>query len=60
MGNLGSAAMSDIGGRLSGTRTNRGYMGFRMAADLANRDASQTRAPTSQQSPPPDNTIRPS
>jgi hypothetical protein len=59
--------MSDIGGRLSGTRTNRGYMGFRMAADLANRDASQTRAPTSQQSqppppaePPPDNTIRPS
>ena len=67
MSNLGSAAMSDIGGRLSGTRTNRGYMGFRMAADLANRDASQTRAPTSQQSPPPppaepppDNTISPS
>ena len=37
--NLGSAAASDIGGRLSGTRTNRGSMPFRMAADLRNRSA---------------------
>ncbi len=69
MRNFGDAAMSDIGGRLAGTRTNRGQMGFRMAADLANRDASQSRAPASQQPPPPpppppaqsppDNTISP-
>jgi type IV secretion system protein TrbL len=69
MSNLGSAAMSDIGGRLAGTRTNRGLTGFRMAADLANRRESQAPAPAAQQSQssspppaqsPPDNTISPS
>jgi len=68
MRNLGDAAMSDIGGRLAGTRTNRGVMGFRMAADLDNRRQSQAPAPSAQQSPPPappsaqsspDNTISP-
>jgi type IV secretion system protein TrbL len=67
MRNLGDAAMSDIGGRLAGTRTNRGAMGFRMAADLDNRRQSQAPAPSAQQSPPPpppaqsspDNTISP-
>jgi hypothetical protein len=43
--NLGSAAASDIGGRLSGTRTNRGSMPFRMAADLRNRSDSAAPAP---------------
>jgi type IV secretion system protein TrbL len=56
--NFGDAALSDIGGRLAGTRTNRGVMGFRMAADLSNRQVSQAPAPASQQSPP-DNTISP-
>ena len=68
MRNLGDAAMSDIGGRLAGTRTNRGVMGFRMAADLDNRRQNQAPAPSPQQSPPPapppaqsspDNTISP-
>jgi type IV secretion system protein TrbL len=53
MRNLGDAAMSDIGGRLAGTRTNRGVMGFRMAADLSNRQVSWTPAPASPQSTPP-------
>jgi type IV secretion system protein TrbL len=43
--NLGDAALSDIGGRLSGTRTNRGSMPFRMAADLRNRGDSQSPPP---------------
>jgi type IV secretion system protein TrbL len=43
--NLGSAAASDIGGRLSGTRTNRGSMPFRMAADLRNRSDNAAPAP---------------
>jgi len=68
--NLGSAAMSDIGGRLSGTRINRGSMPFRMAADLRNRADGTSPPPVA---PPPapnphhhhpsgstDNTIRPS
>ncbi|WP_284948040.1 P-type conjugative transfer protein TrbL [Acidisoma cladoniae] len=52
--NFGDAALSDLGGRLAGTRTNRGYMGFRMAADLNNRTQSQRAAPapTTQQKPP--------
>jgi type IV secretion system protein TrbL len=52
--NLGSAALADIGGRLAGTRTNRGSMGFRMAADLENRAQSlrPPPAPASQQTPP--------
>jgi type IV secretion system protein TrbL len=61
--NLGDAALADIGGRLAGTRTNRGAMGFRMAADLQNRANSQRQAPAAQPSPPaplqqpPSNTI---
>jgi type IV secretion system protein TrbL len=51
--NIGDAALSDIGGRLAGTRTNRGLMGFRMAADLSNRQVSQAPAPASRQSTPP-------
>jgi type IV secretion system protein TrbL len=64
--NLGDAALSDIGGRLSGTRTNRGSMTFRMAADLRHRGDSQSpppAAPPASPAPPPpnpDNTIRPS
>lgn len=61
--NLGDAALADIGGRLAGTRTNRGSMPFRMAADLRNR-ADSTAPPPPPGSPgparPPDNTIRPS
>ena len=53
MRNLGDAALSDIGGRLAGTRTNRGVMGFRMAADLSNRQVSRAPAPASPQSTPP-------
>ena len=66
MQNMGDAALSDIGGRLAGTRTNRGIMGARMAADLTNRRNSLAAAPSSQQPPPPpparsppDNTISP-
>jgi type IV secretion system protein TrbL len=51
--NFGDAALSDIGGRLAGTRTNRGYMGFRMVADLENRAKSQRPAPAPQQPSPP-------
>lgn len=61
--NLGDAALSDIGGRLAGTRTHRGSMPFRMAADLGNRAASSNPPPPpgSPAPPrPPDNTIRPS
>ncbi len=43
--NLGSAAMADIGGRLAGTRANRGSMGFRMGADLAARRVGGSPAP---------------
>jgi type IV secretion system protein TrbL len=66
MQNLGGAALSDIGGRLAGTRTNRGYMAFRTASDLRNRSESQAPAPAARQAPPatqsppaspPDNTI---
>jgi type IV secretion system protein TrbL len=53
MRNMGDAALSDIGGRLAGTRTNRGLMGFRMAADFRNRQQSQAPAPASHQSLPP-------
>jgi len=53
MRNLGDAALSDIGGRLAGTRTNRGVMGFRMAAELSNRQVSRAPAPASPQSTPP-------
>ena len=35
--NLASAAKDDVGGRLAGTRTNRGSMPFRMGADLTAR-----------------------
>jgi type IV secretion system protein TrbL len=66
MRNMGDAALSDIGGRLAGTRTNRGMMGFRMAADLANRQQQQAPPPSKQSPPqsppaqsPPDNTISP-
>jgi len=64
--NLGDATLADIGGRLSGTRTNRGSMPFRMAADLrSSADGSQSAplapSPDEPQPPPrpPDNTIRP-
>ena len=62
--NLGDAALSDIGGRLAGTRTNRGAMPFRMAADLRNRADSTEPPPlppSGSPAPqrPPDNTIRP-
>jgi type IV secretion system protein TrbL len=67
--NLGDAALSDIGGQLSGTRTSRGSMTFRMAADLRHRGDSQSPPPSPPPSPlhsagsrppNPDNTIRPS
>jgi type IV secretion system protein TrbL len=50
--NLGSAAMSDIGGRLAGTRTNRGSMPFRMAADMRNQSDSTSPPPVAPRGAP--------
>ena len=64
--NMGEAALSDIGGRLAGTRTNRGVMGARMASDMMNRARNAAPPPQHRQSQsplpasPPDNTISPS
>ena len=67
--NMGHAAISDIGGRLAGTRTNRGFMGARMAADMMGQarelrnqpPRSPAAAPPPSSAPtPPENTISPS